>query len=215
MPDVAVVGPAKQSLGVFSRVKRPSGQFAKLYGRRFGELTALYPTTERRSASVLWVCQCDCGLYAVRAANYLLASCRSKRNPCCAECLRGLRSGLFAVAREANRLGYSKLFRKGYGLYGITDLAEPERDDRDDRLTVPLSYWELWSPGFSSDLVPDTWGALVSGEWAGVQLRARGWTLLASGLYRHSLARGLYRMRDALKLTLRLTHREESTQRAP
>lgn len=34
---------------------------AKLQGRRFGSLVALEPTSERRSNSVVWKCQCDCG----------------------------------------------------------------------------------------------------------------------------------------------------------
>lgn len=32
-----------------------------LHGRRFGKLTALEATSERRNGSVVWICQCDCG----------------------------------------------------------------------------------------------------------------------------------------------------------
>lgn len=32
-----------------------------LSGRRFGRLTALYPTEKRSGGSVVWHCKCDCG----------------------------------------------------------------------------------------------------------------------------------------------------------
>lgn len=32
-----------------------------LTNQKFGKLTALYPTKERKNNSVVWVCQCDCG----------------------------------------------------------------------------------------------------------------------------------------------------------
>jgi hypothetical protein len=35
--------------------------FKDITGQRFGRLTALKPTSERRYASVVWLCQCDCG----------------------------------------------------------------------------------------------------------------------------------------------------------
>ena len=33
--------------------------------KRYGKLIALYPTDKRRSRSVMWYCQCDCGGYAI------------------------------------------------------------------------------------------------------------------------------------------------------
>lgn len=40
-----------------------------LKGQQFGKLTALKPTKERNSGSVVWVCQCDCGnILMVRAS---------------------------------------------------------------------------------------------------------------------------------------------------
>mgnify|MGYP000911694280 CR=1 FL=1 len=36
-------------------------KFRDLTGQRFGKLTALYPTQERRGGSIVWTCRCDCG----------------------------------------------------------------------------------------------------------------------------------------------------------
>lgn len=39
-----------------------SARRADITGKRFGRLTALYPSQERNSANeIQWVCQCDCG----------------------------------------------------------------------------------------------------------------------------------------------------------
>jgi hypothetical protein len=32
-----------------------------LAGKRFGSLTAIIPTSERKNRSVVWLCRCDCG----------------------------------------------------------------------------------------------------------------------------------------------------------
>lgn len=34
---------------------------SNLTNQRFGKLTALYPTEERKNNSVVWICKCDCG----------------------------------------------------------------------------------------------------------------------------------------------------------
>lgn len=36
-------------------------RFRDITGQRFGKLTALSPTTERKNGGVVWECQCDCG----------------------------------------------------------------------------------------------------------------------------------------------------------
>lgn len=48
-------------------------------GRRFGRLTALYPTMNRdRHGAVCWMCRCDCGnLTEVAIPNLLSGSCKS------------------------------------------------------------------------------------------------------------------------------------------
>lgn len=42
-----------------------------LTGRRFGKLTAVRPTDERRNGSIVWECKCDCGNTSFAAANRL------------------------------------------------------------------------------------------------------------------------------------------------
>lgn len=42
-----------------------------LTNQYFGKLQALYPTNERKSNSVVWQCQCECGKYHKVAANEL------------------------------------------------------------------------------------------------------------------------------------------------
>ena len=37
------------------------GKPRNLAGQKFGKLTVLYPTEERRRKSAVWHCQCDCG----------------------------------------------------------------------------------------------------------------------------------------------------------
>ena len=40
-------------------------------GKRYGKLTALEPTNERRYGSVVWKCQCDCGKIHYATVNVL------------------------------------------------------------------------------------------------------------------------------------------------
>lgn len=55
-----------------------------LTGRRFGILTAIYPTEKRdRNQSVIWHCRCDCG----READYSVADLRAKSYISCG-CLK-------------------------------------------------------------------------------------------------------------------------------
>ena len=54
-----------------------------LTGQRFGKLTALRPTEERKGGSVVWECKCDCG----NAAFITTANLQSGRTKSCG-CLR-------------------------------------------------------------------------------------------------------------------------------
>lgn len=45
-----------------------------LTGQKFGMLTVLYATDEKRWGNVVWVCQCDCGNIVKFPANYLKSS---------------------------------------------------------------------------------------------------------------------------------------------
>lgn len=37
------------------------GRFIDLSGEKFGRLTVLSPTDQRRNSSVVWLCKCECG----------------------------------------------------------------------------------------------------------------------------------------------------------
>ena len=43
------------------RVQNPSQMGKSIEGKRFGRLTAIRPTEERKNNSVVWECKCDCG----------------------------------------------------------------------------------------------------------------------------------------------------------
>lgn len=45
--------------------------YVDIRGQRFGKLTALQPTSERRHGHVVWLCQCDCGKQKVTTAHWL------------------------------------------------------------------------------------------------------------------------------------------------
>jgi len=45
-----------------------------LTGQRFGILTAIAPTVQRKGSRVVWECRCDCGGTVFRAVNHLLQS---------------------------------------------------------------------------------------------------------------------------------------------
>ena len=45
-----------------------------LTGQRFGRLTAIKPTDERRNSCVVWECQCDCGNITYVSAGHLRAA---------------------------------------------------------------------------------------------------------------------------------------------
>lgn len=44
-----------------------------LAGQRFGMLTAIQPTTERRDAQIVWECKCDCGNTAYVRSHCLIS----------------------------------------------------------------------------------------------------------------------------------------------
>jgi hypothetical protein len=41
-------------------------------GQRFGRLTAIEPTSERKSGAVIWLVKCDCGRYSYVQSNVLV-----------------------------------------------------------------------------------------------------------------------------------------------
>ncbi len=60
-----------RSCGCLSRQKARA-KAIDLTGQRFGRLTALAPTGQRRRTSVVWQCRCDCGKEARVASDILL-----------------------------------------------------------------------------------------------------------------------------------------------
>lgn len=54
-----------------------------LTGQRFGKLTTIYRTNEKKNSSYIWVCQCDCGKTTKVSSNALLSgnskSCGCRR----------------------------------------------------------------------------------------------------------------------------------------
>lgn len=75
-------------------IKTPNGPYYipnrnDLTGKRFGKLTALYPTEERtRWQSVIWMCKCDCGNYYKVSSQHLTSGntkscgCMASSNEC-------------------------------------------------------------------------------------------------------------------------------------
>lgn len=61
----------KKSCGCM-KTERFKNKAKDLTGKRFGNLTALYPTERRRGGSVVWVCRCDCGKLCDAAVNDLV-----------------------------------------------------------------------------------------------------------------------------------------------
>lgn len=79
-----------------------------LRGQRFGRLTAVEPTAERKNGYVVWRCRCDCG-------NELLVDIRKLRRGTVEDCgcnsvkgrtdLRGRRFGKLVVVSQTDRVG--------------------------------------------------------------------------------------------------------------
>ena len=76
-----------------------------LTGQRFGKLTAIKPTDERRNRSVMWECKCDCGNTTyVRVGNLRpggTTSCGCERGGMGAD-LTGQRFGKLVAIRETD-----------------------------------------------------------------------------------------------------------------
>ena len=49
-----------------------------LTGQRFGQLTAIRPTTQRKGSCIVWECKCDCGnLKLVKSSDLVSGNTRS------------------------------------------------------------------------------------------------------------------------------------------
>lgn len=68
-----------------------------LTGQRFGKLVAMRPTNERRSGSVVWECECDCGGKTFASAQNLLKGDKKSCGCLREETLVGYQFGEFRV----------------------------------------------------------------------------------------------------------------------
>lgn len=78
-----------------------------LAGRRFGRLTALTPTEERRHGAVVWRCRCDCGREVLLESRQLKLgldlSCGNCGGDAVPADLTGLRFGKLTVLEKSER----------------------------------------------------------------------------------------------------------------
>ena len=56
-------------------------QTLNLTNKKFGKLTALYPTDKRKDSRIIWYCKCDCGNY-IEADTHALQSGHIKSCGC-------------------------------------------------------------------------------------------------------------------------------------
>lgn len=86
------------------------GKIKDLTGQRFGKLTAIEPTAERRNGSVVWKCRCDCGSEKLVAAINLVVG--NTKSCGCLNDLTGRRFGwLTAIEPTADRSVTSVIWR--------------------------------------------------------------------------------------------------------
>jgi hypothetical protein len=90
---------------------------AQLWGRRFGELTAIKAVGSDQRG-VRWLCRCDCGERVMRYAGRLLLAKRSGHVSCCSDCLRELQRGRYAYhVGPAHRRYWRELWEDRGTLY--------------------------------------------------------------------------------------------------
>ena len=78
-----------------------------LAGQRFGRLTVLAPTEERRRGAVVWQCRCDCGrtvlMESLKLKPWLNLNCGSCAGDTVPADLTGLRFGKLTVLEKSER----------------------------------------------------------------------------------------------------------------
>jgi hypothetical protein len=79
--------------------------------KKFGQLTALSPTSQRRDGSVVWKCVCECGATVYAASNYLLRG-RTKSCGCLLREGYDIANQRFGQLTALRREGVSKDGRK-------------------------------------------------------------------------------------------------------
>lgn len=66
------VAARKQALKA-AKIELNQSNTKDLTGQHFGHLTAVKPTQQRRSSSIVWLCRCDCGAYTKVTAGDLVS----------------------------------------------------------------------------------------------------------------------------------------------
>ncbi len=95
-----------------ARIPLPTRAF-DLTGQQFGLLRALYPVANGQRG-VLWLCECECGRFAVRLAVYLR---NQEHEHQCASCWQELHRGHRVSGREALHEVYLIMWAKTKRLY--------------------------------------------------------------------------------------------------
>ncbi|MDR0491599.1 MAG: AP2/ERF family transcription factor [Oscillospiraceae bacterium] len=99
-------------------------------GQRFGRLTVLRPTDQRRSESVVWECQCDCGNIVLTIGNHLRSgatkSCGCWRKEKLEEAWQEFRAKTCIDGTNTTTLCQRPGSRNTTGVVGVS--YEPKRD---------------------------------------------------------------------------------------
>lgn len=127
-----------------------------MIGARFGELTVVSEVAQPERRGVFYLCRCDCGRDAIRHGAYLRYQKKLGHQPCCQECLRGLRAGLWQANQDRKRETFRAMWEQFGSLYSpdweareFAIMAEAEGLDSDARFDVgSLRYSPMpWEGG--------------------------------------------------------------------
>jgi hypothetical protein len=123
-----------------------------MIGARFGELTVISEISQPERRGVFYLCACDCGREAIREGAYLRYQKKLGHQPCCQECLRGLRAGLWQANQDRNRETFRAMWEQFGSLYSpsweereISVMSELAGLDEDSRFNV-RSLWDTPRP---------------------------------------------------------------------
>ncbi len=116
--------------GYHGTLYRRMSRKSDLTGMRFGKLTAIEPTMERKNGYTVWICRCDCGNTVHAASRFLkngwLMSCGCRNMPFAAKhfvegtCLENIRSRRVARNNTSGVRGVYKSERSGKWCAQIT-----------------------------------------------------------------------------------------------
>lgn len=133
-------------------------------GHKFGLLTAIRPIENRRTG-VLWLCECECGRFAIRSITTLRAALRDNRESQCIQCLREMRSGWFRNQKEYWHEYHLLLWLNEHKLYTDKQLEGIEREILADLKKLDFPIGEPPESQFDSHGVQQSepYGAMSDG----------------------------------------------------